>query len=866
MKFYLAKSIRLILPLLVIVLAVVLVLLQGVERVAASACRVSGPASHAYAVTLCIANPRGSATLTGASPVAASLDVTGTNPGIAQITYSLDGQYLLTSHSQPYTFVLPTDHFADGAHTLQALAVMADGFALQPVQVQVVFKNGLAHTPEAPAFKPSTGLPPSPGKPFLVAATGDGATGQATESEVADLVGAWNPNLFLYLGDVYAGGSAVEFYNWHAPSSFFGRFRAITDPTVGDQEHASPQSPTGYFDYWGNPPHYYSVDVAGWHLISLDSTAQFNETDAGSAQYQWLAKNLEANKALCTIAYFHDPVFDLGSGTDADRLKGLWTLLAQHGVDLVLTGGNHNYQRWVPLDQAGNPSQYGTTELVVGTGGSSVQAFARSDSRLAAGFDAAPKAYGALRLQLNPHGAAFEYVDVQDQVLDSGVVACSHAPEDTTPPSVPTGLTATAVSGNEVDLTWNESTDDSGVAGYTIYRDGKAIATVNGTTLTFKDMNAVSRTRYQYTVDAFDEAENHSDMSAPASLTTPGALTLTFAPAADAYVSEAHPNENYGTAQVLRADASPTVRSYLRFDVEGLTGAVTQATLRIYAESDSAGGYTVAAVAGSAWDERTITYENAPGLTAPGPESSGPFKANNWTTVDVTPLVKGNGPVSLAIVAASNTAIRLASRESGMAAPQLIVQSGAGAAASGPLTQSGTPPAAPETATALPTATATATPTGTLYSLIPVADAYVSSDNPLVNRGSAKVLRVDLSPEVHSYLRFNVVGLQAPVVHATLRVYANSNSKTGFEVHAVTDVQWSEKAINFMNAPPYAPAIAAASGPLTADAWTDVDVTSLVTGNGAYSLALVGVGPTALSLASRETGPHSPQLIIETHP
>ena len=92
---------------------------------------------------------------------------------------------------------------------------------------------------------------------------------------------------------------------------------------------------------------------------------------------------------------------------------------------------------------------------------------------------------------------------------------------DKTPPSTPTGLTATTPSSTEVDLSWTASTDNIGVTGYTIYRDGNVIGTVSGSTLSFPDTTVSPGTTYTYTVDAFDLNENHSPQSDPVSVTTP---------------------------------------------------------------------------------------------------------------------------------------------------------------------------------------------------------------------------------------------------------------------------------------------------------------------------------------------------------
>ena len=143
--------------------------------------------------------------------------------------------------------------------------------------------------------------------------------------------------------------------------------------------------------------------------------------------------------------------------------------------------------------------------------------------------------------------------------------------------------------------------------------------------------------------------------------------------AADAYVNSEKPTWNYGSATVLRVDASPELLSYLRFNASGLSGTVTRATLRVYATGGSSAGYAVRDVSDDSWLEGAITYATRPAASATVTGSSGAFAAGTWTTVDVTALVSGNGAVSLALTGPSSTAIAFASRETATA-PQLIVE------------------------------------------------------------------------------------------------------------------------------------------------------------------------------------------------
>ncbi|MFF3852285.1 DNRLRE domain-containing protein [Micromonospora sp. NPDC002575] len=154
----------------------------------------------------------------------------------------------------------------------------------------------------------------------------------------------------------------------------------------------------------------------------------------------------------------------------------------------------------------------------------------------------------------------------------------------------------------------------------------------------------------------------------PAAVAAPATLT----PAADATVDAAYPTRNHGGAASLRVDGSPRQVAYLRFDVTG-AGDEPSAVLRLYAETASSTGLSVHGVSEGDWREDTLTYQNAPPM-GPVVASSGPTAADTWLSVDVSSLVTGDGPVTLALTTTNDTGFRLASREgTGSRRPQLIV-------------------------------------------------------------------------------------------------------------------------------------------------------------------------------------------------
>ncbi len=488
-------------------------------------CMTGSPISAQYTITTCVTAPADGAVVSGVQTISATFSTTGANPGVAKLIFYLGGQYLITDYQTPYTFLLPTNKWVDGTQILEVEALMKDGFTSPRAAISLTLQNNVSQPPvNTNTFTPSSGTTPQSGKPFVLVAAGDGADGAANSGYVTDVINSWNPNLFLYLGDVYEKGTATEFYNWYGPGSlFYGRFRPITDPIIGNHEYENGVAP-GYFDYWNNVPNYYSYDAAGWHFIALNSNCSITKDCAlGQAQYQWLQNDLAAHTNACTIAYFHHPVYNVGPEGYATSMNDMWALMAQHGVDIVLTGHDHDYQRWQPLNGSGAPSSSGMTEFVAGTGGHGIQNFIVTDSRMALGYDTSPYSFGALRFQLNQDGASYQYINYQGLVLDSGAIPCSGAPTDVTAPSVPGSLTASVYSATQADVTWTDALDNVGVAGYDVYRNNQLLTSL-GMVSSFRDTNLSLGTTYNYQVKARDVAGNVSSFSPAGSVSMPTML------------------------------------------------------------------------------------------------------------------------------------------------------------------------------------------------------------------------------------------------------------------------------------------------------------------------------------------------------
>jgi 3',5'-cyclic AMP phosphodiesterase CpdA len=184
----------------------------------------------------------------------------------------------------------------------------------------------------------------------------------------------------------------------------------------------------GYLGYFGTTAApqgttWYSTDLGAWHVVVLDSDcAKVGGCDAGSAQGRWLARDLAASTAHCTLAIWHHPRFSSGQHGNDPTVAPFWDQLHAAGAELVINGHDHDYERFAPQDPAGTVERPGgLREIVVGTGGAELRAFhaqaANSEFRQAG-------VYGVLRLTLHPFNYDWEFLPVGGDIADSGSTPC----------------------------------------------------------------------------------------------------------------------------------------------------------------------------------------------------------------------------------------------------------------------------------------------------------------------------------------------------------------------------------------------------------------------------------------------------------
>ena len=199
--------------------------------------------------------------------------------------------------------------------------------------------------------------------------------------------------------------------------------------------------------------------------------------------------------------------------------------------------------------------------------------------------------------------------------------------------------------------------------------------------------------------------------TATASATPAPSTSFVFAPEADAALLSNRPTNNLGLSQQLSTDASPEMLSLVRFNVLGLSGTITDATLRLFAQSDSTIGIIVSQVADNSWGETAVTYSTAPAIGSQI-NSAGSLTAGTWVEIDLTNYIVGNGQFSVAVTSTDGNRLTFSSRE-GSNPPELVVNVNLGPTATPTATATSSPTPLP-TNTPLPTATASPTFTPTV--------------------------------------------------------------------------------------------------------------------------------------------------------
>ena len=283
----------------------------------------------------------------------------------------------------------------------------------------------------------------------------------------------------------------------------------------------------------------------------------------GNERYNWLSDRIDEARVLgrkWIVVANHENY--ISSGIKSDEIgSDYFNLVMKKRPDLLLQGHDHNYQRGKQLylnsscssisaststagnsacivsgSQGGDGPNYskglGTVLVINGSGGVGHYTLS-SSSDVHYNYFAARNdtAFGFSKFTVTPSGITSSYVDKATtspftdtfsiSVSGSTVTPPPPPAADTTAPTTPTNLTASVVSSTQISLTWSASTDNVGVTGYEVYRNGVKAGTVTSTSYNSTGLSA--STTYNYYVRAFDAASNFSSASITVNATTQSA-------------------------------------------------------------------------------------------------------------------------------------------------------------------------------------------------------------------------------------------------------------------------------------------------------------------------------------------------------
>lgn len=263
-------------------------------------------------------------------------------------------------------------------------------------------------------------------------ASGDEATALLVDSVLRANATANVETVVFTLGD-HAYPEASERYLTRCYGPSWGDTAKLISksirPSLGNHDwYADRGAP--YYRYFGDKAGeagkgYYSYEVGDWHVIVLNSELAIEGTIAERRlQEAWLRKDVAAVTKVCTLAYFHRPLFSSSYRQGIPAMQRIWEILYARNVDLILNGHDHHYERFLPQTPVGvADSVNGIEQILVGTGGANLRGFRSrfgilSRSALANSAVQIQGHYGVLLLTLGATEYRSAFQDVDGRVWD----------------------------------------------------------------------------------------------------------------------------------------------------------------------------------------------------------------------------------------------------------------------------------------------------------------------------------------------------------------------------------------------------------------------------------------------------------------
>jgi len=310
----------------------------------------------------------------------------------------------LVTGNGTFSFVLAGD--SNDAVTFSSL------HGVQPPQLVITF-NGTVTATTIPTITPT-----APDGSVMFVGAGDISSCDNNNDELtAQLLDSIPGTIFAVGDNAYDRGTLSEFTNCYDPT--WGRYKDRIKPVPGNHEYLT-SGASGYFQYFNNIPSYYAYTLGSWRIYALNSEI---DVSTSSEQVKWLQADLATNPSQCVLAYWHRPRWSSGTHHGSDEtFQTLWQILSAAGAELVINGHEHNYERFAPMNAAGQADSLGLREFVVGTGGRDLYDFGRILPNSEVQNDTS---FGVLNFTLRPTGYDWQFVPAAGSTFtDSGSTEC----------------------------------------------------------------------------------------------------------------------------------------------------------------------------------------------------------------------------------------------------------------------------------------------------------------------------------------------------------------------------------------------------------------------------------------------------------
>ncbi|VUD47626.1 Alkaline phosphatase [Thalassocella blandensis] len=502
---------------------------------------------------------------------------------------------------------------------------------------------------------------------------GDSGTANANAAAVYNAylnhTGSTYTDLWLMLGDnAYNDGTEAQYQA--AVFDMYPQLLRQTPlwPTLGNHDGYSADSASQsgpYYDIFTLPTQaevggvasgteaYYAFDYANIHFIVLDSY----ETDrsATGAMMNWMKDDLQNVSADWLVAFWHHPPYTKGShNSDIEAAliqmrQNFLPVLESYGVDLILSGHSHSYERSKFINgHYGFSSSYNDShDIDAGSGridgsgayqkdgtaanSGTVYAVAGASGKISGGSLNHPAMFvslnqlGSMMIDINGDTLNAKYINNTGEITDYFTISKTTTPP--TLPTAPTNLSAVASSSQSINIAWEDKSENE--IGFDIERSldnatWSLAGSVGMNTNTYNDLGLTPNTQYFYRVRAKNSAgisaysntaHTTTHIATPIITTTLQDGLNNYAGTQDAYIASGAGSSNWGHSEDLNADGADggngELVALVQWELSMLpcTASVTAAELTLEIFNTSPGAYNIFAV-NSPWSESQVNWDN----------------------------------------------------------------------------------------------------------------------------------------------------------------------------------------------------------------------------------------------------------------